>query len=110
MSRFAEMLEQLREGHAPSATDVRGGLRWRRERDRSDEATRTRARARQGVIFLLLAGVLLLLGGRAAFWQTFEHGMLAARANAEQLRAFTEDAGRGAIYDANGRVLAVSVT
>ncbi|HEV2404784.1 MAG TPA: hypothetical protein VGR88_05000, partial [Ktedonobacterales bacterium] len=110
MSRFAEMLEQLREGHAPAATGVRDGLRWRRERDRSDDATRTRARARQGVIFLLLAGVLLLLGGRAAFWQTVEHGMLAARANAEQLRAFTEDAGRGAIYDANGRVLAVSVT
>ena len=110
MSRFTEMLEQLREGQSPSATGVRGGLRWRRERDRSDEATRTRARARQGVIFLLLAGVLLLLFGRAAFWQTVEQSMLAARANAEQVRAFTVDAGRGAIYDANGRVLAVSVT
>lgn len=112
MSRLGEILEQWRDPRPPSETTapVRGGLRWRRERDRSDAATRTRARARQGVIFLLLATVLVVLWGRTLFWQTAEHGMLAARANAEQLRAFTVDAGRGAIYDANGRVLAVSVT
>jgi cell division protein FtsI/penicillin-binding protein 2 len=110
MSRLGEILEQWRDPRPTGETSVRGGLRWRRERDRSDAATRTRARARQGVIFLLLVGVLVVLWGRMLFWQTAEHGMLAARANAEHLRAFTVDAGRGAIYDANGRVLAVSVT
>lgn len=110
MSRLGEILEQWRDPRPATETRVRGGLRWRRERDRSDEATRTRARARQGVIFLLLAGVLLALWGRSLYWQTIAHGALAARANAEHLRALTVDAGRGAIYDANGRVLAVSVT
>ena len=110
MSRLGEILEQWRDHHPPAQTAVRGGLRWRRERERSDAETRRLARARQGVIFLLLAGVLVALWGRALFWQTAQHGALAARANAEQLRAFTEDAGRGVIYDANGRVLAVSVT
>lgn len=86
-----------------------GGRRWR-ERDRSEKATLLRARERQAVLFLLLAGVLAALLGRTAYWQLGQRDALAARADAQHLRAFAIPAGRGAIYDANGRPLAVSVT
>jgi cell division protein FtsI/penicillin-binding protein 2 len=94
---------------APAAP-LKGGLRWQRERDRSERATLLRARGRQGVIFVLLALALLTLTLRVAYWQVAQHAALAARADAEHLRAFSVDAGRGAILDASGHVLALSVT
>src|SRR5262245_19286067 len=85
------------------------GSRWR-ERDRSERATLARARQQQGAIFLLLAALLAALLGRTAYWQIGQRDALAARADAQQLRAFQVPAGRGAIYDTTGRLLAVSVT
>jgi cell division protein FtsI/penicillin-binding protein 2 len=88
----------------------RGGPSVERERDRSEQATLLRARRRQAGIFLAVVVLLGLLFGRTAYWQLSQHDALAARANAETLRALPIPAGRGAIYDANGRLLAVSVT
>ena len=85
-------------------------LRRLRDRDRSERATLVRARRRQGTIFVVLVVALLLLGGRAAYWQISQHDALAARADAEHLRALSFPAGRGEILDANGHPLAVSVT
>jgi cell division protein FtsI/penicillin-binding protein 2 len=87
-----------------------GGPRAERERDRSERATLLQARRRQASIFLVVVVILGLLFGRTAYWQLSQHDALAARANAETLRALPIPAGRGAIYDANGRLLAVSVT
>jgi cell division protein FtsI/penicillin-binding protein 2 len=89
---------------------LKGGLRWLRERDRSERATLLRARSRQAFIFVLLAAVLAAVALRMAYWQVAQHAALAGRADAEHLRAIQVDAGRGAILDSKGHVLAVSVT
>src|SRR5262249_36655137 len=75
-----------------------------------ERATLLRARRRQAVIFAVIAAMLALLFGRAAYWQIAHHAELAAWADAQQLRAIAVPTGRGAIYDANGRLLALSVT
>ncbi len=95
---------------SPPPAPPKGGLRWQRERDRSERATLARARSRQAVIFVLLGLVLLTLALRAAYWQVAQHTALATRADAEHLRAIPVDAGRGAILDAQSHVLALSVT
>jgi len=89
---------------------LRGGLRWQRERGRSDIATRTRARGRQSVIFVLMALALGSLGLRTAYWQLAQQRALAARADRQHLRAIAINAGRGMILDANGHELALSIT
>jgi cell division protein FtsI/penicillin-binding protein 2 len=89
---------------------ARPDLRRLREQDRSERATLGRVRRRLGLILLLMALVLTGLAGRLAYWQIGWHTVLAARANAEELRAIPVPAGRGDILDANGHVLAVSVT
>lgn len=88
----------------------RGSLRWHREQDRSDAATRARARSRQATIFVLVALTLATLGLRTAYWQLGQHDALAARADRQHQRALVIDAGRGMILDAKGNVLALSVT
>lgn len=90
--------------------DAGGPLHRQREQERSERATLSRARYRQGWIFVLLALVLFGLIGRVAYWQTIQHSLLAARADKEDLRAVPLPTGRGMILDANGKVLAVSVT
>lgn len=85
-------------------------IRRLRERDRSERATLTRARHRQGVIFVLLALGLFALTGRTAYWQIGQQSALAARADAEHLRAIELPAGRGEILDSQGHVLALSIT
>src|SRR5579872_384036 len=85
-------------------------VRRLRERDRSERATLMRARQRQGVLFVLLALALFALIGRAAYWQIGQQAALAARADAEHLRAIELPAGRGEILDSQGRVLALSIT
>jgi cell division protein FtsI/penicillin-binding protein 2 len=94
----------------PPTRPPKGSLRWQRDRDRSERGTLVRARSRQAVIFVLLAAALLALALRVAYWQIAQHAVLAARADAEHLRAFQVDAGRGAILDTNGHLLALSVT
>ncbi len=85
-------------------------LHEQRERDRSERATLVRTRGRQAIIFALMALVLVGLGARTAYWQIWQQAALAARADAEHLRAFAVPAGRGTILDANGTQLALSVT
>jgi len=67
---------------------------------------RRRQTALLGLTLLALVG----LAGRVAYWQTAQAAALAARANAEHLRAVQFPAERGMILDANGNILAVSVT
>ncbi len=57
---------------------------------------------------MLLA--LVGLGWRVAYWQFERQAMLSAWADAEHLRALQVPAGRGEILDANGVILALSVT
>lgn len=88
----------------------RVGPRGEREQDRAEQATLQRAHRRQLFYFLAAAIVVVLLFGRTAYWQFFRNQSLAAIAQADQIHAFSVPAGRGAIYDADGRLLAVSVT
>ncbi|MEO7003572.1 MAG: hypothetical protein ABI068_17235, partial [Ktedonobacterales bacterium] len=69
-----------------------------------------RMRGRQVALLALVGVALLALVGRVTYWQIAQHDQLAARANAEHLRAVNLPAGRGMILDANGAVLAISVT
>ncbi|WIG59850.1 MAG: cell division protein FtsI [Peptidoglycan synthetase] [Ktedonobacterales bacterium] len=81
-----------------------------RARDQADDAMRARARVRQGVL-LALAGIMLAgLLGKTAYWQTSWHTQLAAWADAQHAHQFTLATGRGSIFDATGRLLAVSIT
>ncbi|MGH2517599.1 MAG: peptidoglycan D,D-transpeptidase FtsI family protein, partial [Ktedonobacterales bacterium] len=75
-----------------------------------EQATLARARRRQGILFVVLALSLSALIGRAAYWQIGQQTALAARADAEHLRAIELPAGRGEILDSQGRILAVSIT
>lgn len=81
-----------------------------RERERAERATLLSARRRGAAMLVALAVVFVALFGRAAYWQIVQRPELAARADAEQMRAIPVPAGRGEILDATGRVLAVSVT
>jgi cell division protein FtsI/penicillin-binding protein 2 len=81
-----------------------------RARERAEQATLARARHRQAIVFALVAVVVVALFGRAAYWQIGQRGALAGRADAEQARTIKVPTGRGSILDANGRMLAVSVT
>jgi cell division protein FtsI/penicillin-binding protein 2 len=85
-------------------------LREQRARDRSERGTLTRARWRQGVIFLLVVAALGALLLRTAYWQVDLQRTLADRADAQHLRAISLPTGRGEILDARGRLLALSVT
>ena len=111
MSRF--MPNTPRAG-TPTAGEARNvqveALREQRARARSERGTLTRAQWRQGIVFLLIVAVLGGLLVRTAYWQLGLQRTLASRADAEHLRAFSVPTGRGAILDAQGRVLAVSVT
>lgn len=69
-----------------------------------------RTRRRQAVLFVLVCLALVGITGRLAYWQIVQHGPLAARADAEDLRTERVPAGRGAILDVNGRILALNVT
>jgi cell division protein FtsI/penicillin-binding protein 2 len=69
-----------------------------------------RSRRRQAVLFVLLALALVGVVGRLLYWQIGFHATLSARADAEHLRVISISAGRGMILDAEGRVLALSVT
>ncbi len=67
-----------------------------------------RARFRQITLFLLICLSLLAITWRLAEWQLEEHLALAALANQQQLLPIIVPAGRGAITDANGNLLALS--
>lgn len=69
-----------------------------------------RARRRQAILFVLVCLALAGIIGRIAYWQIVQYGPLAARADAQDLRTERVPAGRGAILDANGRILALNVT
>src|SRR5262249_36084428 len=108
--RRPAMSRPMRVWPAKQRPEALGALSAARARDRSERATLLRARRRQAVIFAVIAAMLALLFGRAAYWQIAHHAELAAWADAQQLRAIAVPTGRGAIYDANGRLLALSVT
>jgi cell division protein FtsI/penicillin-binding protein 2 len=63
-------------------------------------------------LILLIVALLVLAGlvGRIAYWQIWQHNLLAGRADQEDLRAIQIYAGRGYIFDAGGHILALSVT
>lgn len=84
--------------------------RWLRYQVRTERAMREGARRRQEMLLALLALLLVALGGRLAYWQVGQHALLATWADAEHLRQVVLPAGRGMILDANGVILAVSVT
>lgn len=69
-----------------------------------------RARSRQTILFLLICGSMLAVSVRLAYWQLGQHQTLAARADQEHRHPFIVPAGRGSIYDANGNLLALTVT
>jgi cell division protein FtsI/penicillin-binding protein 2 len=81
-----------------------------RVRDRAAQTTLLHTRRRWGAVLVALVVAFVALLGRAAYWQIGQQQTLAARADATQMRAIAVPAGRGGIYDATGRVLAVSVT
>ncbi len=69
-----------------------------------------RARFRQASLFLLISASIIAITGRLAYWQIGQHNALAARADQEHKRPFIVPAGRGSIYDINGRLLALTLT
>ncbi len=69
-----------------------------------------RARLRQAILFLLICGSLLAIVGRLAYWQLAQHTALAALAEQEHLGPITVPAGRGSLYDVNGKLLALNIT
>src|SRR5215467_7091077 len=81
-----------------------------RGRERGERIGLLRAHRREALIFLTLGVVFVALFGRTAYWQLAQGDTLASRAAAEQMRAIAVPAGRGSILDANGQVLAISVT
>lgn len=107
---MSEWRDHLRARLAELLPERATGLRAERERDRSERATLQRARRRQAAVFVVVALVLAILLGRTAFWTLAQHQALAARAEKQQRDTFPVPAGRGAILDANGRILALSVT
>ena len=82
----------------------------RESADGAVDAQLRRTRGRQAALLVVVGVVMLALAGRVAWWQLAQHATLAARANAEHLRATQLPAGRGDILDANGAILAISVT
>lgn len=69
-----------------------------------------RARSRQAFLFVLIGVAMLAIIGRLVYWQIGLHAALAARANQEHERPFVVPAGRGSIYDSNGKLLALNIT
>src|SRR5215472_4989321 len=69
-----------------------------------------RARFRQLMLFLLICASLLGETWRLVEWQSQDHLALAALAQQQQLQPIIVPAGRGAVTDANGSLLALSVT
>lgn len=69
-----------------------------------------RARSRQAFIFLLIGVAMLTIIGRLVYWQIGQQAALAARASQEHTRPFIVLAGRGSIYDSNGKLLALNIT
>jgi cell division protein FtsI/penicillin-binding protein 2 len=63
-------------------------------------------------LILLIVALLVLAGlvGKIAYWQIWQHNLLAGRADQEDLRAIHIYAGRGYILDAGDHILALSVT
>lgn len=73
-------------------------------------ALRARTRRRQAVLFALACLALLAISARLVYWQIGLRQELANRAAAEALAQINVPAGRGTIRDANGVILALSVT
>jgi cell division protein FtsI/penicillin-binding protein 2 len=90
-------------------TGVVRPLDWR-EQEHAEHATLSQAGRRQLGLLIVVLVVLGTLVGKVAYWQTWQHGQLVQLANQEDLRAIQIYAGRGSIYDANGKILALSVT
>jgi cell division protein FtsI/penicillin-binding protein 2 len=82
---------------------------WR-EQERVEQATLWQAGRRQLILLIVALLVLAGLVGRIAYWQIWQHNLLAGRADQEDLRAIQIYAGRGYIFDASGHILALSVT
>src|SRR5215813_8625107 len=68
-----------------------------------------RARFRQIILFLLICASLLIVVSRLAYWQIQQHLALTALAQQEQQQPIIVPAGRGSMYDVNGKLLALNV-
>jgi cell division protein FtsI/penicillin-binding protein 2 len=73
-------------------------------------ALRARTRRRQAILFALACLALLAVTARLMYWQIGLRQALSGRAAAEALTQILVPAGRGTIRDANGVILALSVT
>jgi cell division protein FtsI/penicillin-binding protein 2 len=69
-----------------------------------------RARSRQAVLFLLISASMIAITARLAYWQIEQHNPLALRADQEHKHPFIVPAGRGSIYDTNGKLLTLTLT
>ncbi len=69
-----------------------------------------RTRKRQAAVFVVLCLALFGVAGRTAYWQVILQRPLAARADVEHLVEQRIPAGRGSVVDAQGRLLALSLT
>lgn len=101
-------------GSLPPRQTGPGAQRWVlptwREQERAERATLGLAGRRQMILLIVALLVLAGLIGRIAYWQIWQHDLLAGRADQEDLRAIQIYAGRGFIFDASGHILALSVT
>ena len=66
-------------------------------------------KGRLGVLLVLAGAWFVLIGARLGVLQVRDHQLYRDKASSQQLRVLELDPPRGAIYDARGRVLAVSV-
>ena len=99
----------LQRRNARSRPEMQYAPYWR-EQEAIARSTLEKTRRRQAGLLIIGVLVLVSLLGRIAYWQIGQHTLLAARADQEDLRAIPIHTGRGLIYDANGNVLALSVT
>jgi cell division protein FtsI/penicillin-binding protein 2 len=102
---------RTRSGPRPAG---QGAGRWIlptwREQERAERAALWQVGRRQLILLIVALLVLAGLVGRIAYWQIWQHNLLAARADQEDLRSIQIYAGRGYIFDAGGHILALSVT
>ncbi|MGO8948162.1 MAG: peptidoglycan D,D-transpeptidase FtsI family protein [Ktedonobacterales bacterium] len=85
-------------------------LPYWREQEEAERSALGKTGRRQVGLMIIAFLVLGSLVGRIAYWQIWQHDQLAGLANQEDLRAIEIHAGRGFIFDANGNILALSVT
>ncbi len=88
----------------------RPALPYWREQEHAARSALGKVQQRQTGLLVIALLVLASLVGRMAYWEIGQHDSLAERADQEDLRAFQIQSDRGYILDANGNIMALSVT